>query len=64
MNNADFYIRQLNLQPHPEGGYYAETYRSKGIIPATALEGFSGGRHFSTAIYYCWNKAIFQLFTA
>lgn len=62
MNNADFYIRQLNLQPHPEGGYYAETYRSKGIIPATALEGFSGGRHFSTAIYYLLRQGDFSAF--
>ncbi|MEL7285883.1 MAG: cupin domain-containing protein, partial [Pseudomonadota bacterium] len=30
-----------NMKPHPEGGYYAETYRSE-----------SGGRGDSTAIYY------------
>ncbi|MFT4154393.1 cupin domain-containing protein [Parafilimonas sp.] len=52
MNNADFYIKHLNLKPHPEGGYYAETYRSEGIIPAGALLHFSEARHYSTAIYY------------
>ena len=28
----DDLINKLNLQAHPEGGYYKETYRSKGII--------------------------------
>jgi predicted cupin superfamily sugar epimerase len=28
MSNASFYIEHLNLVPHPEGGYYKETYRS------------------------------------
>lgn len=27
--NAIDYIHQLNLKPHPEGGFYAETFRSK-----------------------------------
>jgi Cupin superfamily (DUF985) len=30
-------IRQLGLQPHPEGGFYRETYRSSERIAATAL---------------------------
>ena len=25
-------ITQLNLEPHPEGGYFRETYRSHGEI--------------------------------
>lgn len=62
MNDVDFYIRQLNLQPHPEGGYYSETYRSKGIIPAGTLEGFPGGRHYSTAIYYLLEQGDFSAF--
>ena len=24
----DKYIKHLNLKPHPEGGWYSETYRS------------------------------------
>ena len=28
----DDLINKLNLQAHPEGGYYKETFRSKGII--------------------------------
>lgn len=50
---AQDYIRSLNLQPHPEGGYFAETYRSAETIPAGSLPGrFSGARAFGTAIYF------------
>jgi predicted cupin superfamily sugar epimerase len=56
MQDAAFYIRHLQLQPHPEGGFYRETYRSSGIIPANALPGFNGSRYYSTAIYYLLEK--------
>ena len=52
MKDAAFYINNLQLKPHPEGGYYAETYRSKGKIPADILKEFNGERSYSTAIYY------------
>jgi len=42
---ADEIIRFLGLQPHPEGGFYLETYRSGHLIPGL-------GRVYSTAIYY------------
>lgn len=46
-------IAFYNLKPHVEGGWYAETYRSEGIIPREALPGvFSGPRHYSTLIMY------------
>jgi predicted cupin superfamily sugar epimerase len=38
---ANEIIRQLNMQPHPEGGHYAETWRTPGA-----------GRAVMTAIYY------------
>ena len=41
--NAAELIRQLGLQPHPEGGHYAETWRD---TPA------DGSRGSGTAIYY------------
>ena len=37
--DADFFIDNLELVPHPEGGYYKEIYRSDGIISADALPG-------------------------
>ena len=50
---AQQYIQSLNLQPHPEGGYFAETYRSAETIPRHALPGrFGGARAFGTAIYF------------
>ncbi|RAJ31042.1 cupin domain-containing protein [Pedobacter cryoconitis] len=29
MKNASYWIDRLDLQPHPEGGYYKETFRSQ-----------------------------------
>ena len=53
MNNATHFINLLQLQPHPEGGFFKETYRAVENIPATALpQRFTGERSFSTAIYY------------
>jgi uncharacterized protein len=34
---AEQIIDRLGLQPHPEGGYYRETYRSDESISAEAL---------------------------
>lgn len=41
-------IQQLELKPHPEGGYYAETYRSPEFVNNSNGE----RRHMSTAIYF------------
>jgi uncharacterized protein len=40
--NADALIAQLTLQPHPEGGYFRETFR----------DASGDGRAASTAIYF------------
>lgn len=46
-------IEKFGLEPHPEGGYFRETYRSNGIIPQKVLgDAFSGGRNYCTAIYF------------
>lgn len=53
MKDAEYWIRYLKLQPHPEGGFYREVYRSDEFIRRTALpERFSGDRAFSTSIYF------------
>jgi predicted cupin superfamily sugar epimerase len=44
MTSAAEVIRLLELQPHPEGGHYRQTFRD-----SRALE---GGRPASTAIYF------------
>ncbi|MCU0961279.1 MAG: cupin domain-containing protein, partial [Pirellulaceae bacterium] len=46
-------IAELRLQPHPEGGYYCETYRSAERVPAAALPPrYGGDRCLGTAILY------------
>lgn len=56
-------IKYYELQPHPEGGYFKQTYISEGIITAEALPMvFSGERHFSTAIYFLVLKNNFSAF--
>lgn len=43
----------FGMQPHPEGGYFLETYRAGGKIPKNALpSAYNGDRNFSTGIYY------------
>ena len=60
---AAHYINHLKLQPHPEGGFYKETYRSGESIGADALpERFSGGRSFSTAIFYLLQQGDYSVF--
>lgn len=50
---ASFLIKKLKLKPHPEGGYFRETYRSSENIPGNGLPGrFGGRRPFSTAILF------------
>jgi len=52
-DQAAVIIDQYRLRPHPEGGFFAETYRSAGRIPEAALPArFSGERNFSTAIVF------------
>ena len=50
---ATYWIKKLALQPHPEGGYFREIYRSTVNIPAAALPArYRGPRSCSTSIYY------------
>ena len=52
--------QQLDLLPHPEGGFFKETYRSKGIV----LNPYSGARerNFSTGIYFLLVSGNFSAF--
>ena len=53
MLTADQIISLLNLEPHPEGGYFGETYRAGEDIPTDALPArYTGPRAHSTAIFY------------
>ncbi len=44
---------RLGLRPHPEGGWYRETYRADLELPAAALPaGYDGPRAAATSILY------------
>lgn len=46
-------INKLDLAPHPEGGFYKETYRSEGFVQKDSLsEVYSDKRNYSTCIYF------------
>ncbi len=50
---AEHWIRELGLAPHPEGGWFRETFRSPERLPAAALPArFKGDRALSTSILY------------
>lgn len=56
-------IQQYNLLPHPEGGWFKETYKSSENIAANALPArFGGKRTFSTAIYFLLEQGNFSAF--
>jgi hypothetical protein len=52
---ADEIKQRLNLKPHPEGGFYRQTY-----ISADGIELPRGHRAFSTAIYYLLEPGTFS----
>ncbi|AFZ47688.1 protein of unknown function DUF985 [Cyanobacterium stanieri PCC 7202] len=61
--NAEYWIQKLELQKHPEGGYYRETYRSNDIIKKDGLSSRAiEQRNSSTAIYYLLSEKDFSAF--
>lgn len=56
-------IDALDMQPHPEGGYFKETYRSTGRITGANLpEGIDSPRNYSTAIYFLITSEAYSAF--
>jgi predicted cupin superfamily sugar epimerase len=64
MKTAAYWVEKYNLQPHPEGGFYSETYRAAEEIQAEALpvRFRSGVRSFSTGIYFLLEQGHFSAF--
>ncbi len=61
MHKAQTLIERLSLRPHPEGGYYRETFRSSEHIERDALPcRYDGARSFGTAIYYLLTAETFS----
>ena len=50
---SHFYINHFSLLPHPEGGYYQETFRSE---TSFQFEGFKGERSICTSIFFLLEK--------
>ncbi len=56
-------IEHLDLQPHPEGGFYKEVYRSAECIPTSALaDKYIGDRNVCTSIYFMLTSETFSAF--
>lgn len=52
-DDAQTWIDRLDLEAHPEGGYYRETYRTSEAIPEGALpDRFDGDRDVAALIYF------------
>ena len=63
MQRIEEIIKTLNLMPHPEGGYYKETYRSQGEITGNQLPSiYKGKRNLSTSIYFLLTADNFSAF--
>jgi uncharacterized protein len=60
--DAQRWIDRLHLEPHPEGGFYRQTYRASLTLPNSALPGYSGDRAASTAIYFLLAGGQFSAF--
>ena len=55
------WIDRLRLQPHPEGGWFRETYRAaRTVAPGCAEAATEGARAVSTAIYYLLTAECFS----
>ncbi|KAI1299923.1 DUF985 domain protein [Xylaria venustula] len=49
---AEQVIDALNLTPHPEKGYFVETFRDEDTFPTTTSDNTPSNRAHSTCIYY------------
>jgi predicted cupin superfamily sugar epimerase len=55
-------IVQLQLERHPEGGFYKEVYRTAATIAPGNLPGIDGERNYCTSIYYLLQDGDFSAF--
>ena len=61
IHDANYWIGHLQLAPHPEGGFYRQTYRADLAIDGLPPQ-FSGSRPASTAIYFLLEGEDFSAF--
>lgn len=61
MKDYLYWVDKLKMQPHPEGGFYKETYRSTEKIIGVD-DDFPNDRSFSTGIYFLLHDDNFSAF--
>lgn len=63
IQQAEILAEKLGLEPHPEGGYFKETYRSNELISERELGfNFDGDRNCCTGIYFLLTSETFSAF--
>lgn len=63
MYTATYWIDHLDLQPHPEGGFFKEVYRAAEHISGDSLpDRYQGPRAMSTGIYFLLTGDTFSAF--
>jgi uncharacterized protein len=63
MKPASYWVEKYQMQTHPEGGYFAEVYRSSEGIKKYALPTrFIGDRSYATSIYFLLEGHHFSAF--
>lgn len=63
MMTIEEYVAYYQMQPHPEGGFYKETYRSGTSISFDkGVDRFDGERSIATAIYFLITAGNFSAF--
>src|SRR6056297_1106266 len=61
IKDSKYWIKHLGLEPHPEGGYFREVYRSPEQVTYRDLpERYKGTRSVATSIYFLLEKGQFS----
>ena len=63
IKSAQYWIDKFQLEPHPEGGYFKQIYRSQIEISSADLpDRFAKDRSIGTVIYYLLDEKTFSAF--
>ena len=63
MNDYQYWIDKLQLEAHPEGGFFRQVYKSEEQISQSCLPGrYDGDRAFCTSIYFLLTGENFSAF--
>lgn len=63
MRTIQYWVDHLRLRPHPEGGYFRETFRSGEVYEQDALPcRYDAPRNYYTAIYFLITANSFSAF--